>query len=61
MEEIHSKFEGLSLDEAKKIIFEVTNELITDLKSDLKAKVKDRESALLNELTKSQQTVKQKK
>lgn len=30
--EIHDKFEGLGLDEAKKIIFEVTNELVAELK-----------------------------
>lgn len=32
IEQIHSKFDGLSLEEAKRIIFEVTNELVTDLK-----------------------------
>jgi hypothetical protein len=32
IEQIHAKFEGLSIDEAKQVIFEVTNDLIADLK-----------------------------
>jgi hypothetical protein len=32
IQEIHEKFSDLSIEDAKKIIFEVTNELITDLK-----------------------------
>lgn len=31
-DEIRSKFEGLTIDEAKQVIFEVTNEIISDLK-----------------------------
>lgn len=69
--QINDKFEGLSLDEAKKIIFEVTNEMVTELKvyfiflqilflniefifqDEMRIKIKNRESALLNELSKS--------
>lgn len=32
MEQIHKKFDGLSIEDAKQIIFEVTNELVIDLK-----------------------------
>lgn len=54
IEQIHAKFEGLSIDEAKQVIFEVTNDLIADLKIDMKNKIKARETALINELAKSQ-------
>ncbi len=30
--EIRSKFEGLSIDEAKQVIYEVTQEIVADLK-----------------------------
>ena len=30
--QIHQKFQGLSIEDAKKIIFEVTSELVNDLK-----------------------------
>ena len=32
IDQIHSRFEGVSIEDAKQIIFEVTNEIITDLK-----------------------------
>lgn len=32
IDEIQSRFAGISIDEARKIIFEVTNELVTELK-----------------------------
>jgi hypothetical protein len=54
VEEINTKFSDVTLEDAQKIIFEVTNELIADLKADMKVKIKERETALLNELTKSQ-------
>lgn len=53
IDQISEKFSGLSIEDARKIIFEVTNEMVTDLKSDMKNKIKERESSLLNELEKS--------
>jgi hypothetical protein len=54
IDQIHSKFQGLSIEEAKQVIFEVTNEIIADLKADMKNKIKAREAALINELAKTQ-------
>ncbi|CAF0817967.1 unnamed protein product [Brachionus calyciflorus] len=53
VEQIHDKFEGLTLDDAKKIIFEVTNELVNELKTDMRLKIKNRETALVNEISKT--------
>ena len=54
IEEIRSRFSDLSLEEAKRIIFEVTNDLVSGLKADMRSKIKDREAALINELSKTQ-------
>lgn len=56
IDQIHSKFNNLTVEDARKIILEVTNDLVTDLKSDMKNKIKDREAALLNELEKNAQS-----
>ncbi|RNA24087.1 hypothetical protein BpHYR1_008910 [Brachionus plicatilis] len=53
LEQIHDKFEGLGLDEARNIIFQITNELVTELKDEMRTKIRNREAALLNELAKS--------
>lgn len=52
--QIQQKFGGLSVEEAKRIIFEVTNELVNELKSEMKVKIRERETALLTEVSKSQ-------
>lgn len=53
IDQIHQKFNGISIEDARKIILETTNELVTDLKTDMRNKIKDRETALLNELEKA--------
>lgn len=58
--QIKAKFSGISIEDAKKIIFEVTNELVNDLKSEMKVKIKERESALINEVTKGVSSLKAK-
>lgn len=57
VEQINNKFVGISIEDAKKIIFEVTNELVDDLKDSMKTKIKDRETALIEEITKSNEIV----
>jgi hypothetical protein len=58
--QIKEKFSGISIEDAKKIIFEVTNELVNDLKAEMKVKIKERENALINEVTKGVSSVKSK-
>lgn len=73
IEEIRSRFGDLSIDDARRIIYEVTNEVVAglkvtlsleiavsesllnlaQLKTDMKAKIKEKETALLNELNKN--------
>lgn len=45
-------FEGINIDDAKRIIYEVTNEIIGDLKIDMRKTLKSREAALVQEVSK---------
>jgi hypothetical protein len=49
---IKSMFEGIKLEDARRIIYEVTNEMIGDLKLDMRKTLKSRESVLVQEVSK---------
>ena len=53
IDQIHKKFSAISIEDARRIILETTNELVSDLKTDMRNKIKEREAALLVELEKA--------
>jgi len=50
--QIKTMFDGLSVEDAKKIIYEVTTEMVADLKVEMRKSLKEKENALIAEISK---------